>query len=255
MPEDTERAPETGIYVYGVVPATGGSRLSLRGIDAAEVEAVEHGSVAAMVSEIAVDRPPGRRAELMAHTEVVDTLSSAGSVLPVQFGSILSDRESVVEELLAPDHDRFVDLLQNLEGRHQFNLRATYVEEQVLGEIVQTNSDIAELRRRTRDLPPGAVHPDLVRMGELVSRAVEHKRNDDAETILEVVRPLALDEAFRAGGGVTHLLDLALLVEDERVPQFEDALEVLAEAVHERIKLRLTGPVAPYDFAGAGAWA
>jgi hypothetical protein len=255
MPEDPERAPETGIYVYGVIPAIGGSRLSLRGIDAAEVEVVEHGSVAAVVSEIALDRPPGRRAELMAHTEVVDALSSAGSVLPVQFGSILADRESVVEEVLAPEHDRFLDLLQNQEGRHQFNLRATYVEDQILSEIVQTHPEIAELRRRTRDLPAGTIHPDLVRMGELVSRAVEHQRSEDAEAILEVVRPLALDESSRAGGGATHVLDLALLVEDERVPQFEDALEVLAEAVHERIRLRLTGPVAPYDFAGASAWA
>ena len=30
--------------------------------------------------------------------------------------------------------------------------------------------------------------------------------------------------------------------------EFEDTLEGLAEAVHERIRLRLTGPVAPYDF-------
>ena len=63
-----------------------------------------------------------------------------------------------------------------------------------------------------------------------------------------------LDESSRPGGGATHLLDLAVLVEDELAPEFEDALEVLAEAVHERIRLRLVGPVAPYDFAGAGAW-
>jgi hypothetical protein len=252
MPEDRERAPETGYYVYGVVPATGGSPLPLHGIDEAEVEYVSHGDVAAAVSIIALDRPPGRRAELMAHNSVVDALANASTVLPVKFGSIMVDRDSVVTDLLAPSHDRFADLLANLAGCRQFNLRASYVQDQVLAEVVQGNPEIAELRRRTRELPEGAMHPDLVRLGELVSRALEDKRADDARTIMETVRPFALDEARRKGGGVDHLLDLAVLVEDERIAEFEDGLEQLAEALHERVRLRLVGPVAPYEFAGAG---
>ena len=51
-----------------------------------------------------------------------------------------------------------------------------------------------------------------------------------------------------------HVLDVALLVEEARMPELEGALETLAEAVHERIRLRLTGPVAPYDFAEAEGW-
>ena len=47
----------------------------------------------------------------------------------------------------------------------QLNLRATYREEQVLTEVVQSHPEIAELRRRTKDLPEGAMHPDLVRLG------------------------------------------------------------------------------------------
>ena len=31
-----------------------------------------------------------------------------------------------------------------------------------------------------------------------------------------------------------------------------DRLEVLAEEVHDRVRLRLLGPTAPYDFAGEG---
>jgi hypothetical protein len=252
MPEAHERAPETGYYVYGVVPVSGGSPLSLRGIDDAEVEFVEHREVAAAVSVIALDRPPGRRAELMAHNSVVDTLANASTVLPVKFGSIMIDRESVVGDLLAPSHDRFVDLLTNLSGCRQFNLRASYVQDQVLAEVVQNDPEIAELRRRTRELPEGTMHPDLVRLGELVSRALEDKRDDDARTILETIRPFALDEARRQGGGVDHLLELAVLIEDERIVEFENGLEELAELMHERVRLRLVGPVAPYDFAGAG---
>jgi hypothetical protein len=254
MPEGLANDLDTGFYVYGVVPAAEEARPSLRGIDDAEVEFVEYGELAAAVAEIALDRPPGRRAELMAHSAVVDALASGGAVVPVRFGSILQERGSVVRDLLEVGHDRLVDLLERLKGTRQFNLRATYVQEQVLAEVVQANPEIAELRRRTRDLPEGTMHPDLVRLGELVSRVMEAKRDEDAMTVLNTVRPLILDEAVRRGGGVDHVLDIALLVEDSRVPELESALETLAEAVHERLRLRLTGPVAPYDFAEAEGW-
>jgi hypothetical protein len=47
------------------------------------------------------------------------------------------------------------------------------------------------------------------------------------------------------------VLDVALLVDDSGAPRLVDALEALAEAVHERILLRLVGPLAPFDFVGA----
>jgi hypothetical protein len=50
------------------------------------------------------------------------------------------------------------------------------------------------------------------------------------------------------GAGVDHLLEAAFLVDDDRRNRFEDALESVAEAMHERAAVRLLGPLAPYDF-------
>ena len=45
------------------------------------------------------------------------------------------------------------------------------------------------------------------------------------------------------------------LVHEPTVPRsgeaFEDALEAVAEAMHERVRLQLLGPMAPYDFVGS----
>lgn len=254
MPDAVTTDLSVGCYVYGVVPAQS-DLPTLTGIDGAEVEYVEHEGIAAAVAEIALDRPPGRRKDLLAHSEVVDSLVKAGPVVPVQFGSMLADRESVVQDLLELDHDYFANLLEEVRGRVQLNLRATYVEEQVLAEVVQAHPEIAELRERTHDLPAGTMHPDLVRLGELVSKAMERRRLEDADVVMEVVRPLVVGEAPRAGGGVDHVLEVALLVEAERVDEIEERLEELAEAIHERVRLRMTGPVAPYDFVGGGGWA
>lgn len=255
MPEQRAEVLDRGCYVYAVVQAPPPGATALTGIDDGPVDFVEMEGIAAAVGEIALDRPPGRGADLMAHGAVVDALAALGPVVPVQFGSVVEDRESVVRELLAPRHDDFTGLLTQLEGTAQFNLRATYREEQVLAEVVAENPEIAELHRRTRDLPPDTVHPDLVRLGESVSHAMDRKREGDQGILLEAVQPFVLATTPRSGGGVEHLLEAALLVENARLPELEASLETLAEVVHERIRLRLVGPMAPYDFVGEETWA
>jgi hypothetical protein len=254
MPDPTVRDLETGYYVYGVVPVLEGARPSITGIDDAEVQYVEHEDVAAAVAVIALERPPGRRAELMAHSAVVEALSERGPVVPVQFGSVMEDRDSVVHDLLERDHGYYVDLLERLRGLHQFRLQGTYVQDQVLAELVAQRPDIADLRRRTRELPDGVMHPALVELGELVSAAMDQLRAQDADSVLDVVEPLVVATRHRRSGGVDGLLDVALLVEDARAEELESALESLAEAVHERIRLSLSGPMAPFDFVEGEPW-
>lgn len=250
MPETAVRA-ETGYYVYGVVPA-GATVPGLLGLDDEPVGYVAHGELAAAVSRLALDRPPGRRAELLAHARVVDALAEAGAVVPVQFGSVVEDDERVVVDLLETGRGAYVELLDHLRGRVQLNLRASYVSEQVLGEVVREDPLVAELRRRTRHLPEGAVHPDLVRLGEAVAGAMETKRRDDAAMLADFVARYVVDHALRPGRDLDQVVDLALLVPRDRVEEVEEALEGLAAELHERIRLRLVGPVAPYDFVGAG---
>jgi hypothetical protein len=248
----TDADQETGLFVYGVTSAGAELPADLTGVDGAPVRLVGHGPVAAVVGEITLDRPPGRRAELLAYTAVLDTLSASGPVAPVQFGSVLVDDDAVIDDLLAPQAETFAEMLADLEGCRQLNLRATYVEEAVLAEVVSAEPEIRRLRERTRDLPEDAGYADRVRLGELVAGAVERRREADAAELLEQVLPYTVGYAERSGGGLDHVLDVALLVEADSCEALEDHLEGLAEAIHERIRLRLVGPVAPYDFVGAG---
>lgn len=245
-----DRATDTGLYVYAVVPATTDAT-SLTGVDDAPVELVVDGELAVAFGRIALERPPGRRRDLMAHHAVVDALAGLGPVVPVQFGSVLSDEAALLEELLTPAATRFAALLANLRGRRQFNVRVRYHEEVLLAEVVAENPDVAALREATRDLPTGVGQGERVRLGELVARAVEAKREADAWVVLDALHGHTTDQVSRRGAGVDHLLDLAVLVDDDRRAGFEDALEAVAEAMHERVRVQLVGPVAPYDFVGS----
>jgi hypothetical protein len=245
----------SGSYVYAVLHEDAVPDQAPTGLDDVPLEFVRGHGLAAAVSTVALDRPPGRRAELVAHHRAVDALAAATTVVPVQFGSVMAGPDHVRDGLLAERADHFHHLLERLEGLHQWNLRGSYDEATVLAEVIRADPDVAELRRRTRDLPEGTTHPDLVRLGERVAQALEAKREAEAGVVLERVLPRTRGYHDRGGAGVDHLFDVALLVHDDDRAAFEEDLEELAEAVHERIRLRLVGPLAAYDFVEEAAWA
>jgi hypothetical protein len=247
--EVLEQPQREAYYVYGVVakiPDLSG----LTGVQEAGVQAVRAGDLAAVVSVIDLDRPPRSRSDLLAHSAVLDTLARSGPVIPVQFGSVVADLESVENDLLRGRDQVFRSLLAELEGRTQFVMRAFYREEVVLREVVTGDQRIADLRERTRNLPEAASYADRVRLGELVSGAVEEKRAADAEGLLAEVLPLTVASSPRAGGGMDQVVHIALLVDNDRISALEETLEDLAAAAHERMTIRLLGPMAPYDFVG-----
>jgi hypothetical protein len=240
----------TACFVYGVVPADLELPTDLVGVGGIAPTTVTSGSVAAVVGEVPAEPQPARRDDLLAYSRVVDELAAAGPVVPIQFGSILSDAESVVDELLTPQQEDFERMLGQLAGRAQFNLRATYVETAVLAEVMASEAEVRELSRRTRERPEDASYADRIRLGELVAHAVEARSGQDADMLLDAVLPFADAHAFRSGPSTQHILDLALLVENTRRQEFEEHLEALAAEVHDLITLRLVGPIAPYDFVG-----
>ena len=249
---DLDALPEDlGLYVYGVVETVRDLEdTALTGLDDAPVVLVESGDVAAAVGVVTLDRPPGRKRDLVAHSTVLDALAGSGPVVPVQFGTVLLSATDVRAELLESREDELLAMLEDLAGRQQFTVRGRYNEHAVLAEVVAENPEVADLRERTQGLPEGAAHGDRVRLGELVAHALEVKREQDSAVVMDAVLPHVASYSPRDGATVDHMMEVAFLVEEERREAFEDALEAVAEAMHERVRLQLLGPMAPYDFVG-----
>jgi hypothetical protein len=240
-----------GCYLYGVVPADLVVPTDLKGVDDQVVSLIPYGDVAAVTSLLDTERTLAGRADLLAHSRVLDAVAALGPVIPVRFGSVLENRDAVKADLLEPSHERFHAMLEDLAGHSQFTVRARYDERQVLSEVVAENPEIAQLRAATREQPDDALYGDRVRLGELVARALEAKSAQDGRDLLEALERHAAAVNIRESAGLDRLLDVALLVHDSRRAEFEQAVEKLAEAFAGRAQLKLVGPTAPYDFVEA----
>jgi hypothetical protein len=244
------------LYVYGIVPVPSApTPADVLGMDGRDVGLVTAGELGAVVTEIVLPRPPGRRRDLLSHSDVLNAVARHGDVLPLRFGTVFPDAASVVTDLLASRPETLVKLLDRVAGAVQLNLRATYVEERVLAEVVAASSEIRRLRDRTKDIPEGTPHPDAVHLGRLVSGVLADLRREDSALLVEQVLPLVRDSRARERVTTDHVLDLALLVDRGAVGAVEEQLERVAADVHERIHLQLTGPLAPFDFVEEEPWA
>ncbi|MFB9568391.1 GvpL/GvpF family gas vesicle protein [Saccharopolyspora hordei] len=241
---------DRGFYVYGILGHQEElpDGLPAVGDDDVKVELATHGNVSAVISELPLARPLGKRQDLMAHQQVLDTLAADATVIPIRFGSVLKTKEAVVDELLAPHHDRFEEMLAELAGLVQFTIRGKYAESAHIREIVAEDPEIQQLRETVRGLPEEAGYAERMRLGELVNNAVVQKREADAEEMVRALEAVAVASNRHDVAGEDDAVHVAFLVGREVTGDFEQAVEDLGQRWAGRINLRLLGPLAPYDF-------
>lgn len=240
---------QTATFLYGVVPADVEPTSDARGIGdpPGKITMVTHRDVGALISEVSVDQPLGRPEELRGYQRLLDGTATMAPVLPVRFGTVFTDEESVAD-LLAEYHDEFRAALDELEGRVEFIVRGRYDQSTLLTEVLDENPEVRELRDEARRLPEEVTIPLRTRLGEIVSRAVEAKRDTDTQRLADVLQPLADQLVVRPATHETDAANIAVLVESERHDELEKAVERLAEDWSGRVNLRVLGPLAPYDF-------
>jgi len=239
---------EKPTYVYGLVKADAVIPDGLTGLGpSGRVSTISHGRVAAIVSDVPVDRPLGVRGDLVAHEAVLDTVAARGAVVPMRFPAVVEEH-AVVDELLAPNEDHFATLLDSLDGRAQFTLTGRYEQDAVLREVLLGDDEIRALREKVRELPEDASYYDRTRLGELVVRALEQRREVDGAGIIDRLEPFAVATVANQLAAPDDVVNAAFLVERGRQEEFENAVEGVGEELAGRVRLRLLGPVAPYDF-------
>jgi hypothetical protein len=240
-------------YVYGVISDEGGDQavkdLPAVGAPDSPVTFVSDRGLAAVVSEVPTDKPLGTPDDLRAHARVLDALAASGlPVLPLRFGTVVRDERAVADELLSEGHDDFTWALDRLRGSAQFTLRARYVQDEVLREVLDEQVEARRLREELEGLPESAGYDLRIQLGQLVVEAIGAKREADAREIEHRLSPLALAVATAEPDSAEGVVNAAFLVEDKKREAFEQAAEELARQWHGRVRLRLLGPLAPYDF-------
>lgn len=235
-------------YLYGIVLTDSGLPSGADGVQAGELHTVSSGRVAAVVSDLVEPDILGTPDDLRAHIAALDGIATTQPVLPLAFGTVVPREADIAGEILAPREAEYVEALERLSGLSQYTLLARYDRDTVLREIILDNPEAAELRGRIIGTSEDETRTERIRLGEIVVKTMESWKTSEAAPILEQLESLTADMSVRESGQAEDVTEVAVLLRQEALPKFDDVIDELAEANQERMRFRLVGPQAPYDF-------
>ncbi|MFG2550013.1 GvpL/GvpF family gas vesicle protein [Streptomyces sp. NPDC048581] len=237
-------------YVYGI---TASSHPALPkdfggvGEPPRPVRVLKEGPLAALVSEAPEDLRPKRR-ELLAHSNVLAEAGATGPVLPMRFGSVAPDDDTVTG-VLAERTEHYRERLAALDGKVEYNVKATHAEEAVLHRVLAANPEIRAMTEANRQAGGGS-YDDRLRLGEMVVAAVKAQESEDATDVQHTLEPAA--DAVSVGPESTGwIANVSFLVGRDEVETFLTAVEQLRKG-HPHLDLRVNGPLPPYSFVEPG---
>lgn len=233
-----------GLYAYAVV----GTSHHVSG----DVGAVDVGALRAVVREVDVADYEGERLEqhlqdpswlesaVRDHEQVVERLLGGGPVVPMQFGSIFSER-SGLESMMATNATQLGALLDRVRGREEWGLKLSVDVAAAARDLVATPAATggrAYLERRREEQ-------------QAVDRVAEHAASvaDDVHRALQDVADEAATLAVRAASGPgTLVLNGAYLVPEGSRDDFFARTDELQEQTGPAYRFELSGPWPPYSF-------
>jgi hypothetical protein len=205
-------------------------------------------TLAAVVSESPVVEYDSSRRNMMAHTVVLEEVMREFTVLPVRFGTVAPRSEAVEEQVLKRRYGELNGLIEEMEGRVELGLKAIWYEEAIFRDVVEENQAIRRLRDSLTGRTAEETYYDRIRLGEMVEAGMDKKRDEEAERILERLRPLVYKT--RANKVITDrmVLNAAFLVDKDHEAEFDQVVQQLDAELGKRLMFKYVGPVPPYNF-------
>ena len=246
--------PDGPRYLYAILPNPEGGWIPDRLPDRIddEVYLIKGERFAAVVRDAATssfiqrDRQELARL-LLRHQQVIERVMAWTSVLPVKFGTVAPDGQAVARSL-ANGAAAFADAFERMKGKTQCEILVTWDPKPVFAAIA-AEPEVVQLKRElttdSRAVDPVAA----ARLGALVKRIFDRRRYELAEGIAQVLRHSAEDAVHNALMDDRMVLNIALLIDDDRAADLDDCLDTLDVSYEGKLTFRCIGPLPPHSFA------
>ena len=236
-------------YIYGIIRSNEQKVFNIEPLPGGD--GVETGPAAAglafVSSEIGDAKPRASRANLLAHTRVLETVMKEADVLPIRFGTMIeSDGEG--GKVLTDNADEFARAFAAIEGRDEICLKVNWPEGKVYDEIISRNGILRRERDALSVSNPNQSHYARIEFGKKVETAVAEVRAKDCDMIVNILKDYVdqivegpiLDE--------TMVVNLSFLIKRNQMAAFDAAVERLDDLYDDRWTFRYVGPMPAFSF-------
>lgn len=184
---------------------------------------------------------------LVTHQRVVELVMQSFPVLPVKFGTVLSD-QAQVRQVLEQGSSLFRATLEKFMGKVQMEVVVLWNLQQVFEEISREEC-IVQLRAQAATRPPAESMAERVMLGRLVEASLAQRRATLCNQLEPALREVALDLVSHPPMDDSMVVNVALLVDEPGRERLDQRLKTLDEQFGRQLTFRCVGPLPPYSFA------
>lgn len=242
-------AVKEGKYIYCIIGLNQPKVFGPLGVGSRgdELYTICFNDIAAVVSNSPIIKYPVSRENTIAHEKAIEEAMKEYTVLPVRFATIAEDEEKV-KKILEREHDSFLDLLKDMEGKKELGLKAIFIEDVTYKEILEKHQDIRVLKEKIASISPEKTYFQRMEIGRLVEQALREEKEICKKDILDTLSPLAEEVKINNTYGELMIINAAFLVEKDRESEFDQKVGELGEKYKDKIKFKYVGTLPPFNF-------
>jgi Gas vesicle synthesis protein GvpL/GvpF len=238
-----------GLYLYGILPAPQPHELHLKGLDDQPVHMHQVNQFVFLYSEAKQERYLASRRNLLGHERVLEHVMEAGyrTMLPLQFGLIIEDWETVGQQLIDPQGDRLEQLFAKLNGRREVSVKVFWEANTELEVLMAEDEGLRSERDR---LEGKSLSMDqVVKIGQSIEQAMNDRKQGIIELFQGTLNPLAVEVVENDLLTDTMIYNAAYLIPWDEEPHFSEQVELLDQKFDSRLRIRYNNFTAPFNFA------
>ena len=244
-----DTATKEGKYIYCVIDSNQPQAFGPLGIGGRgdELHTVCFNDISAVVSNAPIKKYRVSRENSLAHEKAIEKVMTEHTVLPVRFATIAEDDEEV-QRILQAEYDKFRELLSQMKDKTELGVKAIFKEEVIYKDILEKYGDIKVLKEKITALPPEKTYHQRMKIGEMVSAALQQEKQIIEEDILNTLSPLAVEVKTNDPYGELMIINAAFLVEKEKETEFDNQVQEHGDKYGEKVKFKFVGTLPPFNF-------
>jgi Gas vesicle synthesis protein GvpL/GvpF len=242
-------AGESGRYVYGILQFRDKLEFGRIGIGGAGelVYTVNYQDIAAVVSNTSVYIFDPTRENALAHEHVIETVMKNYTIIPMSFGTVFRT-DNDIREVLKSIYSSLKDVLHQMAGKLEFGLKVNWDRDRIIEDIKQEDEEIRKFHQEIIRKHLQSTYLARMQLGRMIDKALAERSIGYVREIYEALRGVCVASRDNQPIGDKMIMNAAFLVEREREPEFDDAVNKIGKKYGQRLKFKYTGPWPPYNF-------
>ena len=242
------------MYIYGVLNSDKELHFGPHGITACEeVYTVSYRDISAVVSNSETVDYARMRKDVLAmflvrHQKAIEKIMSLGhNIIPMRLGTFAKD-EAEIKHILACGHSIIKDVFNKISNMIEIDITATWSDFNSALKEIGEDEEIRDFKERLLANPKAVTVDDQMKIGLMVKKALDRKREDSSKGIQAALKSVSQD--FRAHELMDDKMvaNIAFLINKARHKDFEMKVEELNIEFKENLNFRCVGPLPPYSF-------